>query len=208
MIRALKIVGRAIRLWYDDLITLMAINILWFLLQIPIVTGPIATATVYVVAQRVINKEYLEFRPMLSDMRRMILPGLTWGFVNLVVIGVTVVNFVAYQDVFGLMWGILRVAWGFILLVWLVANIFYWPFWLVQSDRRFLTTYRNSFIFIFKNPGLSLSVFAICILLVVVSVVMTVPLVVILITWLSLIGMLTVEEGLRDLDSPNEIEGS
>jgi hypothetical protein len=197
MVKALRIVGRAIGHWYDELFLLMFLNLTWFLLQLPIVTAPVATATMYVVAQKVVDKEYLELRTIWTDLRKMILPGLTWGFVNFVVVGVIVVNFIAYQNMFGTIWSVLRVAWGCIALAWISANLLYWPFWLVQRDRRMVTTYRNCYIFLLKNPGFGLSIVALSIVLIILCVLTTLPFVVLLISWLALIGVLAVNEGLK-----------
>lgn len=206
MIRALKTVGHAIKLWYDEVYILVFVNIVWFLLQIPIVTGPAATATMYAVARKVVDREYLELRTILSDLRAMFLPALTWGFANLIVIVVLVANFMVYQAEYGLVWGVLRVAWGSIALIWIGANLFYWPFWLAQTDRRLITTFKNSIIFLLKNPVFSLSILVVCTVFVVVGTIMTVPLVVLLISWLALIGVLAVEEGLKEIKTNESSE--
>lgn len=207
MVKALKIVRRAIGYWYDELFLLMLLNLAWFFLQLPIVTAPVATATMYVVAQKVVDKEYLELRPLWTDLRKMFLPGLTWGIANIVVVGVTVVNFIAYQNMFGTIWSILRIVWGCIALAWISANLFYWPFWLVQSDRRMVTTYRNSFVFLLKNPGFGFSVVALSIVLIILCVLTILPLIVLLISWLALIGVLAVDEGLKDMGKSQVVEG-
>lgn len=206
MIRALKTVGHAIKLWYDEVYILVFVNIVWFLLQIPIVTGPAATATMYAIARKVVDREYLELRTILSDLRGMFLPALTWGFVNLIVIVVLVANFMVYQAEYSLVWGVLRVAWGSIALIWIGANLFYWPFWLAQTDRRLITTFKNCIIFLLKNPVFSLSILVVCTVFVVVGTIMTVPLVVLLISWLALIGVLAVEEGLKEIKSNESSE--
>lgn len=198
MIRALKTVGHAIKLWYDEVYILVFVNMLWFLLQLAIVTGPIATAALYAIARKVVHRKNVDLRSILSDLRAMFWPSLTWGVLNLIVIGVLVINFVAYQEQYGLVWGALRVAWGSIALIWIAANMFYWPFWLAQTDRRLTTTFKNSIIFLFKNPVFSLSIGIVSALLVVVSTIMVVPVVVVLISWLTLIAVLAVEEGLKE----------
>jgi hypothetical protein len=208
MVKAIRLTGLAITLWYDELFVLVTLNLAWFLLQLPIVTAPAATAAMYVVAKKVVNKDYLEIRPILAELQKMFLPGLAWGFANLLVIGVIVINFIAYQDASGWTWGVLRTVWGLVALLWLGANLFYWPFWLVQTDRRLLTTYRNSFVHLLKNPGLSFSLLAICIALVVLGTILVVPLVMVLISWLALIGVLSVEEALKDPDTLKNHEGT
>jgi hypothetical protein len=206
MIRALKTVGLAIKLWYDEVYILAFANMVWFLLQIPIVTGPVATATMYVIARKVVDREYLDLRSTLSDLRGMFLPSLIWGFLNLIIIGVLVGNFIAYQDQYGLVWGVLRVAWGSFALIWIGANLFYWPFWLAQTDRRLITTFKNSIVFLLKNPVFGFSILVVCAVFVIVGTIMTVPLVVLLISWLALIGVLAVEEGLKEIETNERSE--
>jgi uncharacterized membrane protein YesL len=208
MIRAFRLTGRAIALWYDELFVLMILNLAWFLLQLPIVTAPAATAAMYVVAKKVVEKDYLELRSILPDLQRMFFPGITWGFANMLVIGVIVINFITYQDASGWTWGILRIVWGLVVLLWLGANLFYWPFWLAQTDRRLVTTYRNSFILLLKKPGLTLPLLAISITLAVVGTILIVPLVMVLISWIALIGVLAVEEALKDPDTPEKPGGT
>lgn len=208
MVKAIRLTGRAIVLWYDELFVLVTLNLAWFLLQLPIVTAPAATATMYIVAKKIVDKDYLEIRPILAEMQKMFFPGLVWGFANLIVIGVIVINFIAYQDASGWTWGILRTIWGLVSLLWLGANLFYWPFWLVQTDRRWITTYRNSFILLLKKPGLCLSLLAISITFAILGTILVVPLVVVLISWIALIGVLAVEDTLVDLDTLESPEGT
>ena len=53
MVEALNVVGRAFKAWWREWPLLMLLNLAWLALQIPIVTGPPATAAMYVMARRV-----------------------------------------------------------------------------------------------------------------------------------------------------------
>lgn len=175
-----------------------ALNLGWFALQVLIVTGPAATATLYVVARQIAHHEIVTLREVLHSLRRMLAPAWQWGALNLLVVGAVVGNFWFYQNAQGFAWIVLRLLWGMIALVWFALNLFYWPFWLAQSERRMRTTLRNCFVLLFKEPALALSITCASALLIVGSVLVTLPLTVALMAWLALLGVLTVDETLND----------
>jgi uncharacterized membrane protein YesL len=197
MTRAFSITGHAFRLWWSDLLLLIFFNLVWLALQIPIVTGPPATAAMYVVAHQLANGEFLEPRHGLNALRQMFAPAWIWGAVNLLIVGVLVGNFWLYQSATGWLWTGLRLIWGTIALAWFSANMFYWPFWLVQERRSLPVTFRNSFLFLAKRPGLALPLVLISSILIVVSVLATLPFAAAMMGWLALIGVLAVEEALH-----------
>ncbi len=206
MSKSIKIIGRAITLWWDELFLMMLFNIIWLALQVPIITGPSATAAMFTIARHRIKGDYIDPRLGWNSLRRMFLPGLKWGLVYLAVIGLIVFNFWSYQEAAGLGWIILRLLWGMIGVTWLIVNFFYWPFWLNQSDQRMSTTLRNSMVFIIRNLSLSLPLIVICSALTIASILTTLPLATILMAWLALISTLAVEENLRELRNSSDLE--
>ena len=135
MLEALKVIGRAFRLWWGELLLLTALNVAWLALQIPIVTGPPATAAMYVIVRRLVDGELVGPRDAWQALRQMFWPAWIWGLLNLVIAGVVSFNFITYGSAPGPAWAALRLAWGTIALLWFAVNLFYWPFWLAQSDR-------------------------------------------------------------------------
>jgi hypothetical protein len=197
MVAALHVAGRALALWWREFILLVFFNLIWFALQIPLITGPPATAAMYVIARHVADDELLDPRHGWSALRQVFLPALKWGAANLV-IGLTIVgNFWAYQYAQGLGWTIMRLAWATIALAWFAVNLFYWPFWLAQEERSLGTTLRNTTLFLARRPGFALTLALISAILIVASVLTTLPLVTILMAWLALISVLAVDEELR-----------
>ncbi|HET7087850.1 MAG TPA: DUF624 domain-containing protein [Anaerolineae bacterium] len=201
MIKAFYVIGRAIALWWREFILLTLFNLAWLALQVPIVTGPPATAAMYALARRVVDAEWIGPLDGWLVLRQMFLPAWKWGAVNLVIGLVLVVNFLAYWEAPGLGWVILRLLWGAIALVWFAINLFYWPFWLVQSDRRMMTTARNSLLLLVKRPAFGLTLAVISASLVVVSLLTVLPLVAVLMSWLGLIGVLAVDEELKRVNA-------
>jgi uncharacterized membrane protein YesL len=197
MSKALSITLSALRLWWDEFMLLTLFNLVWLALQMPIITGPPATAAMYAVARRLADDEFIEPRHGWEALRQMFWPALKWGAANAVIVVVTIGNFWAYRNAPGLLWMTLRLLWGAIALIWFVLNLFYWPFWLAQSDRRMRTTLRNCAVFLLKAPVFGLTLALVSILLIVVSVLITLPLAVSLMAWLALIGVLAVDEAVK-----------
>lgn len=205
MTRAFSIVGHAFRLWWQDFMLLIFFNLAWLALQIPIITGPPATAAMYVIARQVADGEFIGPRHGLDALRRMLGPAWVWGSINLLIAGVLVGNFWFYQSATGWLWTALRLLWGVIALGWFAVNLFYWPFWLAQEQRSPQLTFRNSFLFLAKQPGLALTLVLLSAVLSVVSVLTTLPFAAALMAWLALIGVLAVEEALHPHDEDDKV---
>jgi uncharacterized membrane protein YesL len=191
--------GRALALWWQEFFLLTFFNLAWLACQVLIVTGPPATAAMYAVARRLADGEFIEPRHGLEALRRMFSPAWVWGAINLLIVGVLVGNFWLYQSATGWLWASLRLAWGVIALSWFAVNLFYWPFWLAQEQPSPQLTFRNSFLFLAKRPGLALTLMLISALLIVVSVLTTLPLAAALMAWLALVGVLAVDEALKPI---------
>lgn len=205
-VRAVTIVGRALRLWWNDFMLMMLFNIVWFAFQIPIVTGPSATAAMYVIARRFVDGELTTPRHGWEAVRQVAVPGLRWGAINLVVVLAVVGNFWAYRDATGMVWILLRLTWATIGLGWFVVNLYFWPFWLVQEDQKLRTTWRNSVFFVMKRPGFALAVAASSGLLIIVSVLVTLPLAAALMAWIALIGVLAIDQEVASQPNPGSDE--
>jgi uncharacterized membrane protein YesL len=197
MLEAVRVVGRAFRLWWREIGLLTGLNLAWLALQVPIVTGPAATAAMYAVARRIADGEVVGPRTAWQALRQMARPALGWGALNLVLIVVISVNFMVYGAAPGLGWAALRLAWGTLATLAFALNLFYWPFWLAQTDRRMALTWRNALLLYLKAPGFGLTLLIVCALLAAVSVLITLPLAAALMAWLALIGVTAVDAALR-----------
>jgi uncharacterized membrane protein YesL len=204
MREALSLILRAFKLWWSEFFLLTILNFAWLALQVPIITGPPATAAMYVIARRIADGEEGSAREAARALRQMLLPAWKWGALNLIILAAVVVNFWAYNSAAGLAWDILRLAWGTIATLWFAVNLFYWPFWLAQKDQRVRVTLRNAFVLYIKSPGLGLTVLIVCALLIAVSIGLTLPLAVGLMAWLALIGVLAVDSALKPAENAGD----
>ena len=193
-----RILAKASRLWWREWIGMILLNILWLALQAPLVTGPPATAVLYAAARKVHNEEVWEMQDMWGDLRRLFWPAWRWALPNLLVVGALVWNFYAYQDAEGGIWLALRLVWGLLLLLWLLLNLFYWPFWLAQSEKSLWTTYANCGRFLLLHPWSGLLLGGTAVLVWLLSLRFILPLSAGAVIWLALVGETAVSQSLAN----------
>lgn len=196
MLNPLPVIAGTFRIWWREWVVLLVLNVAWFLLQIPVVTAPPATATVYAMAQRSYDGEYWTPRDAWGSFRQLFWPAWKWGLVNIFVWLVGIVNLVSYWQVPGTFWFLLRLTWIGGLSLWLVLNFYYWPFWLAQEDRSLRATYSNCFKFLLFHPGPALLLVLFSLFLTLLSVVTTLPFTLALMCWLALLGVVAVQQSL------------
>ncbi len=197
MINALAVISRAFGLWWRELFLFILLSLFWLALQLPIITGPPATAAMYVIARRVADDELIDPRHGLEAFREMFVPAWKWGLVNLAILIPLFANFIFYSQQVGTGWTVLRLVWGSLGSFWFAVNIFYWPFWLAQSDQRVVTTLRNSAILVLRAPFFAFTLAIVSGLLIIGSFAVAIPLAAALMAWLALIGIVAVDKELE-----------
>jgi uncharacterized membrane protein YesL len=195
------ILRRAFRLWWEEWVVFLALNAAWFFLQLPVITGPPATAALFAMVRESHEKVYWGPRDAWVAFRRLFWPAWRWGLPNLLLLAVAVFNLAFYWNTPGVDWGVLRVIWGVTLFVWFGLNLFYWPFWLAQEDKSLRTTYANSARFFLLNPATGPLLVVFSLLLSVVSLVLTLPFTLALACWLACIGTVAVQHSLEQRGS-------
>ena len=193
---ALRVLGHASRLWWKEWIGLILLNILWVVLQVPLVTGPPATAVLYAIARKVYDDEVWELPDLWGDLRRLFWPAWRWALPNLLLGGILIWNFYAFQAVQGGVWSALRLAWATLLLLWFMLNLFYWPFWLAQEEKSVRLAYANSGRFLLRYGWTALFLALVGGLVLTVSVWTAVPLSAGAVCWLALVGETAVRRSL------------
>lgn len=193
---ALAALRNAFARWWAEIIQLAFLNVIWLGCQLVVIPGPPATATMYAVARRLADGEFLYPHVVWSDFRDVFWRAWQWGLANLVVLGIALGNFYAYRDFSGPGWGLLKLLWGAVLLCWLLIQVFYWPFFYEQEERSFRTTLINSARLLLANPGFGLFIGLFSLALAVAGVLLGIPLGVALMAWLALIGTYAVRDRL------------
>jgi uncharacterized membrane protein YesL len=151
---SIRVLLKALTLYWDEAFNLMICNLLWALAQILIVLGPPATAALFYVTNQVAHGGFARIGEFWSTLKRDFVTGWKWGLLNLLVV-LLMGNAIS---IYGL-GGILPEPWGFLmmflsvafLLVWLLTQLFAYPFWLEQSDKRMVVALKNGLIIQAQN---------------------------------------------------------
>ena len=156
---SIRVFLKALRNYWDEMFTLMICNLLWLFAQVLIVPGPPATAALFFVTNQVAHGRFARTGEFWSVLKRDFVTGWKWGLLNLLVILVlgNAIWFYGLGQIlpepFGFLMMLLCVG---ILAGWLVTQLFAYPFWLEQSDKRMLMALRNGLIIQARNMGLML----------------------------------------------------
>jgi uncharacterized membrane protein YesL len=192
----LRLLSRAIGLWWREFAFLVVLNFIWLICQLTVILGAPATAALVYVARRVADGELIGLDDFLQGMRENFGAALKWGIAQIIVYGVLVFNLWFYAGQTGLVVLSLRYAWTIMALIWFAINLYFWPLHFEQADRRFRTTLSNSAKMALLNPNETI-VYALAALLLIVICVATGALFgFVLATWLSLWGVLDVRTNL------------
>lgn len=151
---------------YYDSISLIAINLLWFLLTLPLVTAPPAAAGLYYATNRLAHRRSANWRTFFEGFRVHFWLGWRWALANLLVLAVLGVN-VWFYGRMGWDWGnwIQSVFLGLSIL-WGLLQIYTFPLLLEQRDRRVLVAVRNSAVLYLRRPLFSVGLALVVMLLI------------------------------------------
>jgi uncharacterized membrane protein YesL len=188
----LRLLPRAIRLWWREFAFLIVLNFIWLLCQLTVVLGGPATAGLVYIGRRVVDGELIGLDDFWHGVKRNFAAGLRWMLLQVLVYGVLGFNLWFYAGREGVAVLSLRYAWTIMGLVWFAINLYYWPLHFEQADRRFRTTLSNATKMAFLNPNATILYTVAALLLIVVCVGTGVLLGFALGAWLSLWGGLVV----------------
>ena len=151
------LIGRALRNFWDEGLNLLLVNVLWFLAQLLIVSGPPATMALFAVTNRVARGHLARPAEFGDAMRRFFVAGWKWGALNLVAIVVFGNAAITYGGgLFGPYGAILSLVMWFLLGAWLFTQLFAYPLWLEQTDRRIGLALRNALVMMAHHPAVTL----------------------------------------------------
>ncbi len=184
----------AIRAWWGELLFLLALNFIWLLAQLTVILGPPSTVALYTVAQRVLDKDIVDFGDFWQALKENFGRSWIWGAAQIVIYLVLVYNLFFYAGKEGVVYLALRYAWTLLLLFWFAINLYYWPLYLAQTDRRFTTTLSNAAKMALINPGYTIAYSLLALLFIVGSMISGLLLGAVMGVWLALWGTRVVQD--------------
>lgn len=134
-------------------------NLLWILLSLPIITAPAAWAGLIRLSyhtQR--SPTAAQFDEFWQGFRENLKRGALLALVNVAVIGVNVVNLLAYRDANGLAADTSRTVWTLVLLLWVTLQLYAWPLFYAMEQPSLRGAFRNAAVMITLNPLFTLAI--------------------------------------------------
>jgi uncharacterized membrane protein YesL len=172
----LRVIAQAASDWWDDLVNLVVINLIWVVCWLTVVLGPPATLGIYHVANRLVRGESLGPQGLLEGAKRYFLQSWLWMLFNLVVAAIVLVNWGFYAS-FDAGWADLMRAFFLLLgLFWLAIQFYALPYLVEQERKNVGIALRNGLFNALAAPGYTLVVFAFAVLVVGLSVGLVFPL--------------------------------
>lgn len=163
------------------------LSALWLPAQLLIITGPPATAVLFAMARHDSDEISWNGGNARHAFQELFGPAWRWALVNLPLAGLLVLwPFSVWWPEAGLSGLAARLLWGLMGVIWLGANLFYWPAWLAAAEPSLRSGYRGSLQFWRQRPVVALYVFLVCFLVGAISLPLLLPLALGVVFWIAM----------------------
>jgi hypothetical protein len=155
---ALRILGLAFRDTWQELWTILIVNLLFLVANLLVIPGPPATLALFYYGNRIAHGEIATERDFLHAVRQYWGPAWRWGIINLVVIALLTGDYYLVGSLTENIEIAAFVQGLYITLLagWLVLQLFTLPFLFEQEQPLVIEALRNAALFIRKNLIFSL----------------------------------------------------
>jgi hypothetical protein len=150
---AFKILGRAFQDVWQELWTILIVQLLFLLGQVLIVLGPPVTVALFFYGNRIAHQEMATEKDFLNAIRQYWKPAWRWGALNFLVIGLLAGDYLLTGRLLndpGLA-SFLQGLYVILLALWLLLQMFALPFLFEQEQPAVLQALRNATIFFRRN---------------------------------------------------------
>ena len=127
-------------------------NLWWFVLSLPIVTAPAAWAGLMHLSYVAHRSPGVNMDAFWEGFRANLRRGLVLGVLNVVVVGVNVVNLWGASGQSGLGYDALRAVWLLVLALWFTLQLYLWPVFYTMEQPTLWGALRNAGVMILLNP--------------------------------------------------------
>jgi len=152
-----SIYRRSLKEIWEDLWTMLVVNVLWIIANLLVIPGPPATIALHAYANRVVHSEVTDQHDFWQTFKSSWGVGWRWGAVNLAVVGLLGVNYYLVSNALDVNLGSflqgLYIAVG---LGWFMLQFFALPFLFEQEQMKVGQALRNAALMIGRNLGFSL----------------------------------------------------
>ena len=188
MRRAVRVVWDSLRDFYDDAALLIAVNILWVGLSLPLITLPPATGGLYYVTNRIAHGYAVRVRTFFEGFRQYFVKSWQLALANLLVLAVTWANLVFYGQLDSPWLRYLRILLLYLLAFWLAMQMYTFPLLLEQEDKRLKLVLRNAAFLVLADPVFTVILAVLLLVAVALSAALTLPLILMTSSFVSLVA--------------------
>lgn len=156
---AVRVLGLAFRDLWQELWTILIVNLLFLFANVLIIPGPPATLALFYYGNRIAHGETATERDFLQAIRSYWKPAWRWGLINLLVIGLLTGDYYLIERLIPNpeAAALIRGLYVTLMITWLVIQLFTPPFLFEQEQPSVRQALRNAVVFIRKNLLFSLT---------------------------------------------------
>jgi uncharacterized membrane protein YesL len=199
MKQALSLFWTAVKFTYEELFILVAANLLWFFLSIPIVTMPAATAGLNLLANELAHERRVQLSLFWTGFKQYFWPALGVGAINLFLFLVLVSNFLFYAQIEARWTPWVLGLWVAVAVLWGALQLVLFPLFMEQVPNNVFLPYRNALFLVLATPVVSGTGLVLMLLTWGLSFVLVVPLVLVGGSLIAVYGNLLTVTKLQDL---------
>jgi hypothetical protein len=151
--RFFRYLGSAFLKIYYDFVALIKMNMLWFLLTLPILTAPGAMAGLLYAINQLAKNKSVNAHTFFEGFRKFFWVSWRLTLLNAAVFFMAYLNFVFYQ---GMQESINNWAFGIVLglvFIWAVLQMYILPLLIEQDSQQLLAAVRDSMVLLLRHPG-------------------------------------------------------
>ncbi len=189
MIRlALRTTLDAFRDLWDEMFILVLCNTLWTLSMVPVVTLPAATGALFYITNRIADGRAASFSDFKHGFRTYFRQSSVLGALNLLVFLVVVANLRFYGRYTGIGFRLIQIGLMYVFAIWLLMQLYIFPLLLAQETPSLRTASRNALVLVLRHPIFTFVVGIVAVAVILLSAVLTLPVVVLTTSTLALLG--------------------
>jgi uncharacterized membrane protein YesL len=175
-----SVITASVRDLYDEMLLLVVANILWSGLSLLVIPLPPALMGMMYLANRLVHGQSVGVRVFFEGFKRYFVKSWQVALLNLVVAIIFGVNIQFYNRFDTLAAQALRILWSYLLVVWVLVQLYVLPVLLEQEEPRVLLALRNATLLAVTNPVFTLLLAVVLVLVSGLCVVLGAPVVLLL----------------------------
>lgn len=193
---ALDVFWETILDWYNGMVGLVMINLVWLAFGLTVILLPPATAGVYSVTNSLAHGTGAHFSDLWQGMRRYAWISYQWALANIAAGVIFVVCFRFYGAAGSGVGVLIQTSFAAVGVLWLTAQFYLWPFLIEQENKRLRLGLKNAIFLTLANPVYTFILLGIVALALFLSLLTVLPIAFFATTFISLLGSRAVRERL------------